>query len=117
MPIPGPHAHRLGAHSLFLILFAITAVVPTVEGSAWQGRVETREGVEHVLNPAEPVAASLTLSPQELWRIGGDSESENEFFGVISQVATDPSGSVYLLDRQLSEVRVFSSSGIFGAQR
>jgi hypothetical protein len=53
----------------------------------------------------------VTLTLEELWRVGGDSDADEEFFGVIAQVATDPAGNVYLLDRQLSEVRVFSPEG------
>jgi hypothetical protein len=57
------------------------------------------------------MADPVTITPQELWRIGGDSDSDEEFFGVITQIATDPAGNVYVLDRQLSEVKVFSPDG------
>lgn len=46
-----------------------------------------------------------------LWKIGGDSESEQELFGVITDIAVDAGGNVFLLDLQLSEVKVFSPEG------
>jgi hypothetical protein len=63
------------------------------------------------MNPKEALANPVTITLQELWRIGGDSDSDEEFFGVINQVTTDPAGNVYVLDRQLSEVKVFSPDG------
>jgi hypothetical protein len=47
----------------------------------------------------------------ELWRVGGDSESEEDLFGVISDIDIDATGEVYLLDSQLSEVKVYSKDG------
>jgi hypothetical protein len=54
-----------------------------------------------------------TSAPKELWRIGGDTDDEDEFFGVITQLLTDAKGNVYLLDSQLNHVKVFSPSGEF----
>jgi hypothetical protein len=75
--------------------------------------VETQGGVEIVSNPKAPMEAPATVRLQEQWRIGGESEAEGEFFGVIGQITTDPEGNVYLLDTQLSEVKVFSSDGAY----
>ena len=52
-----------------------------------------------------------TVGLTELWRIGGDTDDDAEFFGVLSQITTDEAGNVYLLDRQLTEVKVFSPDG------
>jgi hypothetical protein len=69
------------------------------------------EGVRYVENPAAPLRPPVTIALEELWRIGGNSEKEGEFFGVIADVAVDDAGEVYVLDGQLSEVRVFSPDG------
>lgn len=77
----------------------------------WKGRVESVDGVEHVFNPAVPVDSPGQVELEELWRIGGYSDGEGELFGVITQITADADGSVYLLDQQLSEVKVFSAAG------
>ncbi len=81
--------------------------------AAWTGSTKTIDGVEHVVNPDTPMAGPVTLTLRELWRVGGDSESDEEFFGVIDQVVADRGGNVYLLDSQLSQVKVFSPEGLY----
>jgi hypothetical protein len=51
--------------------------------------------------------------PEELWRIGGETDDEDEIFGIISRVRVDPNGELYLLDSQLNEVRVFDADGAY----
>lgn len=81
--------------------------------AGWKGSLETRDGVEYVRNPGQPMMDPVTITLNELWRIGGFSEAEEEFFGVIKTIRVDENGDVYLLDSQLSEVRVFSPRGEF----
>jgi len=102
-------ATRVGVLIVSLVLLVGTASVGVADD--WKGATETRDGIDYVMNPSEGMTGPVTITPQELWRIGGDSESDEEFFGVINQMATDPDGNVYLLDRQLSEVKVFSPAG------
>jgi len=100
-----------------LILAAILAVASSLlalDGSrlvagAWQGKIVDKDGIPHVMNPAEPAAAVRTIELQPRWEAGGD--DEDYLFGVLSQITTDAEGNVYLLDSQLNEVQVFSSTG------
>ena len=95
-------------------LLAMTALVAgTVEAGTWKGQETTVDGKLVVKNPTAPMDAPITVELEELWRLGGDTDNEDEFFGVISQILADPSGNVYLLDSQLSEVKVFSADGEF----
>jgi hypothetical protein len=100
-----------------LIPFFVTSVVLLAAfgaqpaAGAWEGEEVTRDGVVHVLNPESGVEPPRTIRLEELWRLGGDSESDAEFFGVIGAVATDKEGTVYLLDRQLTEVKLFDAAG------
>lgn len=64
-------------------------------------------------NPATPPGGATVVTPAERWRVGGESESEDEFFGVVRQAAMDAAGNTYLLDQQLHEVRVFDADGRF----
>lgn len=104
-------------HSSVLILGLIALLLAILFSSApaadWKGKEETREGVRVVVNPGEPMQPPLSSSPKELWRIGGDTDDEDEFFGVITQILTDAQGNVYLLDAQLNQVKVFSPQGKF----
>jgi hypothetical protein len=67
------------------------------------------DGVPHVRNSDTPRDGVRTVELEELWRVGGD---EGEFlFGMIGQVLQDDAGDIYVLDRRLSEVLVFSPEG------
>jgi hypothetical protein len=80
-------------------------------GAAWRGEEVVEEGITHVRNPAAPIEAPVTLEPEELWRLGGETEADEEIFGRVERVLLDSEGNAYFLDTQLSEVRVFSASG------
>ncbi len=97
----------------FLLLPLIGLLSPLAFAEEWKGTTRTVDGVEQVMNPADPLEEPVTLVLEESWRLGGDSDSDDEFFGVITQVASDADGNVYLLDQQLNEVKVFSSEGDF----
>jgi len=77
----------------------------------WSGRETTTDGVRHVENPATPQYGSVTVDLEELWRIGGETDADGEFFGVLGQITADGDGNVYLLDSQLHEVKIFSRDG------
>ena len=55
----------------------------------------------------------MTVELEEAFRLGGDTDDDDQIFGVITQVRTDDEGNTYLLDSQLNEVRVFSAEGEF----
>lgn len=66
---------------------------------------------ETIANPATPANGAMVLPLAELWRLGGESDADEEFFGVISDIAVAANGDVHLLDAQLHEVRVFDAEG------
>jgi len=53
----------------------------------------------------------VTVKLEHLWTVGGDTEDEDEFFGVIADIEIDNSGNVYLLDSQLAEVKIYTKDG------
>jgi hypothetical protein len=103
---------------VFVIVAALIAVAtaywasPAAAGE-WKGTESTQDGVRHVMNPAEASEPAKAAKLGELWRIGGDTDDEDEFFGVISSIQSDRDGNVYLLDTQLAEVKIFSPDGEF----
>jgi hypothetical protein len=102
-----------GAASLAAILALTVAVAGPSAAGEWKGQVTDKDGVSTIANPAEPMEAPATIKLQENWRIGGDTDAENEFFGVISRITTDKSGNIYLLDSQLNEVMIFAPDGSY----
>jgi len=95
---------------VIIALCALTLGTRPVLAGTWSGKTEVVDGVTHVRNPATPVEALNTISPEELWRVGGD-DDEDIIFGVLTSIATDARGNVYLLDAQLSQVYVHSADG------
>ncbi|MBM3316670.1 MAG: hypothetical protein FJY75_02350 [Candidatus Eisenbacteria bacterium] len=81
------------------VLFVAAALLP---GGA-------RADVPRVRNGDTPQQGVRTLRLSELWRAGG--EEDEILFGAIGQAAADEEGKVYLLDRQLAHVQVFSPDG------
>jgi hypothetical protein len=81
-----------------------------VDGT-WDGTETTKDGVRHVTNPARPIEKPSTFKLNELWRVGGDDDSDDVIFGVLNDMATDGAGNIYLLDSQLNEVLIYSPSG------
>lgn len=96
-------------HSLFALFLLLT--IASSAPAQWAGEERDVDGVTHVMNPATPVLAPQTIELTETWRLGGYSEAPEEFFGVISDIVADDQNNFYVLDAQLSEVRIFDQSG------
>jgi outer membrane protein assembly factor BamB len=97
----------LVTHALAL---TVAATPPALAGT-WAGKETVKGGVVYAANPAVPSDGKSTLTPQELWRAGGD--DEEIIFGVLSDVALDAQGNLYALDMQLSTISVFDGDGNF----
>jgi len=86
----------------------IALVVYLVVGG---GPVATADsGPMRIQNPDEPTNGLVTMSLEELWRVGGE-DDEQLLLGVVVDATTDAEGNVYLLDTQLSSVQVISPVG------
>lgn len=62
------------------------------------------------INLPAAAPAQLTVDLNEAWRLGGDAD-EDVLLGVITAGALGPDGSIYLVDRQLSQVLVIAPDG------
>ncbi|MDH3217245.1 MAG: 6-bladed beta-propeller [Candidatus Krumholzibacteria bacterium] len=101
-----------GVAVIALLVALMTGGWPaTVSAGEWKGEQTTLEGVLHVSNPAEPIEEAKSAKLKELWRLGGDTDDEDEFFGVISQILGADDGSVFILDTQLAQIKVYSADG------
>jgi hypothetical protein len=109
-------ARRAAAGLLFLsalpvALAALAVMLIALPVAAAAGEKTTVDGVVHVHNGAKPAEGTVTRQLEELWRAGG--EEDDIFFGSIPQVLADEQGNLYLLDGQLSEVKVYGPDGTF----
>lgn len=94
------------------VMLALAAAA--ANAGTWAGKVTTgANGAKTVASPAKGFSESATLKLPELWRLGGDSEDEEEFFGVISDIDIDAAGNVYLLDSQLNQAKIYTKDGEF----
>ncbi|MBP7669026.1 MAG: hypothetical protein KA123_00390 [Candidatus Eisenbacteria bacterium] len=93
----------LPAITLAVILSAAAVVMPIVV------EAQVPEGVPRITNGAKPSQGTETWKLEKLWSAGG--EEGEVIFGLITQALVDDAGDIYLLDSQLSEVKVFSPVG------
>jgi hypothetical protein len=87
----------------------VLVTLSSFASAQWKGKEESREGQLHVLNPAAPMQAPQTLQLEEEWRIGGD--QTDDIFGVITSIIEAEDGNLYMLDAQLTEIKVYSPEG------
>jgi hypothetical protein len=106
-------AWRIFAIALIVFVAVVAIISVRAHAAGWVGKVSTVNGVKTIANPATGFAPDATVKLQEVWRVGGASESDKDLFGVISDIDIDAAGDVYLLDSQLSEVKVYSRTGEF----
>ena len=96
------------AASLMIPVLLLAAVVGLAQAGVWKGEEVDRDGVKHVMNPAQSIEPPTTIEMEEAWRIGG--EDDEEIFGVITDIIADDEG-IYLLDAQRNEIKVYSADG------
>jgi hypothetical protein len=103
--------HRFAVAALLAVSVLVFVLVSPLSAGQWKGEQTQKDGVLHVMNPGKGMESGQAVALEELWRIGGDTDDEDEFFGVIAQILSDKKGNVYLLDTQLSQVKIFSADG------
>lgn len=83
-------------------------------GADWTGTVTDSAGVAMVENPADGLwSASSAWRLEEEFRIG-ETEGRPEYqFGQIGTIAVGSDGSLYVIDAQAQQVKVFTSDGTF----
>lgn len=84
-------------------------LIPVSASADWKGKVVDADGVKRVQNPASSVAAAETVELKERWRVGGD--DDEVLFGVITDIIAGRDGSFYMLDSQLTEIKVYDPKG------
>ena len=78
---------------------------------AWQGSVETVDGIKIVRNPRSPMYPDGALELREDLSIGTAEGAEAYMFIRLRGLAIDNDGAIYALDQRKPSVDVFSSAG------
>lgn len=78
--------------------------------AVFAGELVTIDGVLHVRNGAAPAQGREIWHLEEQWRVGGDDE-DAMLLGLVTEVAADADGNLYIMDSQLRQVHVFSPEG------
>ena len=97
------------ACGLWLLLLA--AAGPASPQSQWKGTIVTEGDVTVVKNPKEPIYKTPVVEISEELRLGGAAAEGDYAFGRIRHVVIDDAGTMYDLDTQASQVKVFDASG------
>jgi len=103
--------YRLWRVAAVSVAVLVAVVATRSHAGTFQGKVTTANGVQTVTSPATGFAAAATVKLPELWRVGGDIDDEENLFGVIADIDIDAQGNVYLLDSQLSELKIYNGDG------
>ncbi|MCP4549943.1 MAG: 6-bladed beta-propeller [bacterium] len=114
MSLPFPTS-RLGIRSLMslslTLLLCLSPLMSTAMAGKWDGKEVTRDGILRVENTDKPMHKAETINMSELWRLGGETDDEDEFFGAITDMAVGENGDIYLLDKVLNQVKIFTADG------
>ena len=102
-----------GLRAAVVVGVATAFLTSSAVAGDWKGRQETVDGVVHVSNPAEGIDPPMTIELEEVFRLGGWDGGEDEFFGVISDIAVDEEGNLYVLDAQLNEIKIYDAQGAY----
>ncbi len=94
-------------------LALIGVSVGVADAADWKGSTKTIDGVPHVMNGAAPASAATEISPRPTWKVGGETDNDDEFFAMIIDIVVGDDNNVYLLDQQMHEVVVFTMQGEF----
>jgi hypothetical protein len=100
--------------TVILICVGLLIVGSTnLAAAPWAGYTETTGGVLSVKNPGLPMLPAETVETEEMWRVGGEDDEDNDIMGFVTDVLVDDQGNSYLLDSTLKVIRVFGPDGTF----
>jgi hypothetical protein len=96
--------------ALAVALLGVICFAAAPQGK-WKGTVVKEGDGTVVKNPKEPLSKTPVLELKEDLSIGGPDAQGEAAFGQARQVVADDAGSMYVLDEQASDVKVFDASG------
>jgi len=91
-------------------LIASTAATASAQAK-WKGTIVKEGDVTVVKNPKEPLYKTPVLELKEDLSIGGPEAQGDSALDQIRQFVVDDAGTIYVLDQQAAQVKVFDASG------
>ncbi len=98
-------------NGLLTALLVFLAIGAGCSRDTWKGTIVKDGDVTIVKNPKEPLFTTPVLELKEDLSIGGPEAQGDDAFGQARQVVADDAGTIYVLDEQASDVKVFDASG------
>jgi len=95
------------AWARFLVICLAVLLPATARVAA--GEEVMLDGIPHIRNGATPAEGCQTWHLDELWQAGSD--DDEMLLGVVTQALSDEEGNIYMLDRQLCQIHVYSADG------
>lgn len=92
------------------VFFCVYCLAILTSGPLAAGTERRIDGALHVENDAAPRDGVETVTLEELWRAGGEGDSD-VFFGLVTRVVAGEDGTVYLLDPQRHLAHVYDPDG------
>jgi hypothetical protein len=113
---PNSHSHRRG-RVVSLVAVVSTFALPFIScrdhSTRWGGKIEKRDGIVVVENPASPIHRNAALSLEEELSIGREDTGEEYLFSDISGLDADDEGRIYVINQPDANVRIFDKNGVF----
>lgn len=81
--------------------------------TAWNGTIETENGVSIIKNPKEPMYGEPVLELTEDLVIKGSEETDEQMFQSINTLDVGDQGYLFILDEQAGNIKVFDHNGNF----
>jgi hypothetical protein len=106
-----PRGLAISITGILLVLGAAAATGSASTQPQWKGTVVKEGDVTVVKNPKEPIYTTPVLELKEDLSLGGPDAQGEAAFGSTRSVVVDDAGTVYVLDQQASDIKVFDASG------
>jgi len=95
----------------FLFIFNLT-LSHSQQKTEWKGKVEIKEGVRVIQNPAHSLYGKIHFRLEEDLSVGNE-EDENYLFYLVWHIAVDKNGNIYVVDWGKKQVKMFDNKGEF----
>lgn len=108
---------RIKSMKVIMIMFVVAIAISCGQqnskdsGSAWNGELETIDGVIVVKNPLEPMYGEDAFVLEEELEIGESEGQEEYMFQNLRSIAVSVTGDIYALDYKASHIKVFDQDG------
>jgi len=99
-----------------IVVLCLPALIASAAATAsaqakWKGTIVREGDVTVVKNPKEPLYKTPVLELKEDLSIGGPEAQGDSALDQVRQFLVDDAGTIYVLDQQAAQVKVFDASG------